>query len=174
MLCILNNDFGHGNVLAIAMQCFAMFYNVLQSFAMRCIWDNNLENCTCSCCAMLCNLQDYANVLKYGAKCDMHCCAMFCNVLQWCASGTMTWGNVLALAVQCSAIYNIMQMFCNMVQSAICNVVHLGQGLGAMCFPLMFISSNFSHSLQARSLKQNKHFIIVLRSSTSSLWNGFA
>ena len=46
-----------------------------------------------------------------------------CNDVQCCASGTMTWGNVLALAVQCSAIYNIMQMFCNMVQSAIYNVM---------------------------------------------------
>ena len=112
---------------ANGLQC--KIYNVqcarckVQLFPMMCIWNNDLENCTCSCCAVLCNLQYCANVLQYVAKCN----------LQYA-------------------------MFRNIVHNANCNVVHLGQGLGAMWFPLMFISSNFSHSLQARSLKTKQTF----------------
>ena len=117
--------------------------------------------------AMLCNPQYYAlfrnivqsalcNVVHLGQWLGEMYLLLLCNVLQ---STILCKCFAIWCKVQYAMLCNPQYYVCTVSQyCAKCTVVHLGQGLGAMWFPLMFISSNFSHFLQARSLKTKQTF----------------
>ena len=145
------------NIRCKDLQCFVMFCNILQSAICNVV---HLEQwlwawrCTCYCYAMFAMM---CNVVHLGQWLGEMYLLLLCNVLQstiLCKCFAI-WCKVQS-AMLCNPQYYA--LFRNIVQSALCNVVHLGQGLGAMWFPLMFISSNFSHSLQARSLETKQTF----------------